>query len=401
MDAPIWHHLIMEKRTARKDVLMATAPMVQCRNDGVRRFAREAGWNLIDLSRLVGGTAGLGGWRGDGALVTLRNDSETVLFAKRLRRAGVPVVDISNQRPEIRIPRVCLDNIAVGRMAAEHFAERNYRNAAWFSTYWTNIQMERFAGFEEAWRSGGADSKPGPRRWILCESIPASRQNDQRAVARWFEKILRAAPKPLALLCHCGEDASRVLAECRMLGIAVPEDIAILSAGDYVGLCGVQSTPISSVGIAGERHGYEAAALLQRLMDGEPPPRSPILISPDPISVRASTDHTASADPLVARALALIDINLGRTWGVAQLASELGVQVLKLERHFRDDLGRTPGDEILRRRIAMAQKLLRETDLALNAIATRCGFCHASYLSNRFRWATGLSPSLWRSRART
>ena len=381
----------------RKDVLLATAPMVQSRGEGVRRFAREAGWSLIDISRLVGGTAGLGGWRGDGALVTLQHDRETSAFVHRLRRAGVPVVDLSNQRPDIRIPRVCLDNVAIGRLAAKHFAERNYRHAAWFSTYWTNVQTERFDGFSEAWANVRRADGP-PLRWVLRESVPAARQNDQRTVARWFTDLLRAAPKPLALLCHSGEDAARILSECRAIGIAVPDEIAILSAGDYVGLCETQAVPISSVGINGERHGYEAAALLQRLMDGEPPPRGPILIQPGELVVRASTDWTAAADPLVAKALELVAGNLSRPWGVAQLSRELGVPPLRLGRHFKAELGRAPGAEILRQRLAKARTLLRETDMPLARIAELCGFCHASYLVNLFRRETGLTPREWRKR---
>lgn len=391
------------KSTKRYDVLLATAPMVPSRSEGIRRFASEAGWNLIDLSRLVGGTAGLGGWRGDGALVTLRRDSEIVSFVRRLRRAHIPVVDLTDQRLDIKVPRTCLDNRMVGHMAAKHFVERNFRHAAWFSTNWMNSQSERFNGFVETWNElRSRVSKPSmdpvlPERWVLSESLPAKRQNDQRAVAQWFGKLLRAAPKPLALVCHCGEDAARVLAECRELGITVPDEIAILSAGDYFGLCKMQTIPISSVGIAGERHGYEAAALLQHLMDGETPPCNPILIPPDPVIVRASTDHTASTDPLVASALALIDKNLHHAWGVAQLCLSLNVTELKLERHFMKELNLSPSDLILKRRIERAKKLLRETNMTTSDVAANCGLCHASYLSNIFHRETGFTPKEWRT----
>ena len=419
----MWYREGMQTRK-RKDVLLSMTPYLPLRNDGVRRFAREAGWNLIDTSRLIGGVGGLSGWRGDGAIVTLREDSETLAFVRRLRRAGVPVVDLSNQRPDIRIPRVCLDNRAVGRLAAEHFIQRNHRRAAWFSTHWMNVQAERFAGFAEAWAAETCPPRGGhfvemplpgpspvgtlprsvrngpvrqpPLRWVLREDVPPSRRNDSRAVARWFATLLHSAPKPLALFCHSNEDAARVLAECRALEIAVPEEIAILSAGDNELICETQSVPLSTVRLSGERHGREAAALLARLMDGEAPPTAPILLPPGAVITRASTDHTAATDPLVARALVLIAANLSRPWGVAQLAATLGVPPLRLERHFTAELGRSPSEEILRQRLARARTLLRETDHPLADIAAQCGFCHASYLSNQFRRATGLAPQAWR-----
>ena len=140
-----------------RDVLLAMTPYSPRRSDGVRRFALEAGWNLIDSTRLVGGLSGLADWRGDGVLATLRGGPETTAFVRRLRRAGIPVVDLTVQRPDIKVPRVCLDNAAVGRAAAAHFREFNHRSAAWFSTHWMNVQVKRFTGFCEAWAGGTAD----------------------------------------------------------------------------------------------------------------------------------------------------------------------------------------------------------------------------------------------------
>ena len=382
-------------RGERRDVLLATAPMVHSRGEGVRRFAREAGWNLIDASRLVGGLGGLAGWRGDGAIVTLRDDAETTAFVRRLRRAGTPAVDLSNQRPDIRLPRVCLDNIAIGRLAARHFAEYNHRHAAWFSTHWMNVHAQRFEGFCEGWNSERADSGEAPERWVLRDGIPPGRWNDARAVTRWLVAHLRAAPKPLAVFCHCVEDAARLLDECETCGIRVPEEVAILATGDDQSACEMLPVPLSCIPHQGEKHGYEAAALLQRLMDGESPPRGSILIPPGEIVVRASTDWTAATDPLVAKALELVAGNLSRPWGVAQLSRELGVPPLRLGRHFKAEVGRTPGAEILRQRLSKARTLLRETDLPLARIAELCGFCHASYLVNLFRRETGLTPREW------
>ncbi|MBQ6247976.1 MAG: helix-turn-helix domain-containing protein [Kiritimatiellae bacterium] len=400
----------------RRDVLLAMTPYSPRRSDGVRRFALEAGWNLIDSTRLVGGLDGLSDWRGDGVIATLRDDPATTAFVRRLSRARIPVVDLTIQRPDIKVPRVCLDNAAVGRVAAEHFKEFNHRNAAWFSTHWMNVHAQRFAGFCVEWNAGGSRSRATaadaqrrvppdvghdgdmvPERWVLSEGVPPGRRNDARAVARWLSARLNAAPKPLALFCHCIEDASRLLAECGASGIRVPEEIAVLTAGDDPMACEMQPVPLSCVPLQGERHGYEAAALLQRLMDGEPPPRSPCLVRPGDVDVRASTNWTAAADPLVAKALALVAGNLSRQWGVAQLSRELGVPPLRIGVHFKAELGRTPGEEILRQRLSKARTLLRETGMTVEEIAVQCGFCHASYLSNLFRREIGMTPRKWRN----
>lgn len=393
----------MIRSMERKDVLLLSAPLFPARNEGIGRFAKESGWNIVPGGLLFDG---LRGWRGDGALVTLRQDPEVLSFVRRLRRRGIPVVDMTSERPEIAIPRVCADNRAIGRLAAEHFAERGYRHAAWFSTNWSPLQAERYAGFAEG-LAGARDAASGraretplkaapPARWVLAEGPAAKSRNDSAAIARWFAGLLRAAPKPLAVLCNETKDAARVLAECRFLGIAVPEEIALLGVGDDPMLCENQAVPLSSIMQNGRRLGLEAAALLGKLMDGEAPPEGPVLVPPSGIAVRASTECVAANDPLVARALALVARNLSRPWGVGQLAAELGVSPASLGRRFKADRGRAPGAEIARQRLVRAKALLRDTTLGLAEIAECCGICNAPYLSNLVRRETGLSPREYR-----
>lgn len=385
----------------RKDVLLLAVPQFPTRDDGIGLFAKEAGWNIVTGDLFFDG---LRGWRGDGALVTLRGNPTILSFLRRLRRRGVPVVDMTFEHPEIGIPRVSVDNRAIGRLAAVHFAERGYRHTAWFSTSWSPLQAERYAGFAEGLangadaasdRVGGSkrrDVASSPERWVLAEGLAAKHLNDSAAIARWFARLLQNAPKPLAILCNETKDAARVLAECRFLGISVPEEIAILGVGDSPILCENQAVPLSSIVQNGQKIGWESAALLERLMNGEPPPKGPVLVPPSGIAVRASTECVAVADPLVARALVMVAQNLSRSWGVGQLAEELGVSPTRLNRQFRAVLGRPPGSEIVRQRIAKAKALLRDTSLGLAEIAGRCGICNAPYLSNLIRRETGLSP---------
>ena len=377
----------------RKDVLLLAAPPFPARNEGIGLIAKEAGWNIVPGNLLFDG---MRGWRGDGALVTLRQDPAVLSFVRRLMRRGIPVVDMTSEHPEIGIPRVCVDNRAIGRLAAEHFAERGYRHAAWFSTNWSPLQAERYAGFAEGLAKEAAVSGL-PEKWVLAEGPSAKRRNDSAAVARWFAGLLRAAPKPLAVLCNETKDAARVLAECRFLGIAVPDEIAILGVGDDPMLCENQAVPLSSIMQNGRRSGMEAAALLGKLMDGGTPPEGPVLVPPAGIAVRASTECVAAGDPLVARALALVARNLSRPWGVGQLAAELGVSPAGLSRRFRADLGCAPGAEIARQRLVRAKALLRDTTLGLAEISALCGICNAPYLSNLVRRETGLSPRRYRA----
>ena len=50
--------------------------------------------------------------------------------------------------------------------------------------------------------------------------------------------------------------------------------------------------------------------------------------------------------------------------------------------------------------MAQARKLLRETDLPLEAIATRVGYRHPSFFIKHFRRDHGVTPAAWRRRTR-
>jgi LacI family transcriptional regulator len=56
----------------------------------------------------------------------------------------------------------------------------------------------------------------------------------------------------------------------------VPEQVAVIGADNDQLICAIASPPLTSVIIDDEKRGYEAAAMLDRLMQGEeiPPRRS-------------------------------------------------------------------------------------------------------------------------------
>ena len=136
----------------QRNILLVIQPAYPERIQGIARFARAHGWHLTIVDRLARFPRG---WRGDGALVTLRGNAETNRFVKGLVRDGIPVVDLSFNHPEIRLPRVSGDHEAFGRLAREHFASLNFRHFAWFSTGWSHVHELRFRGYAVETRDEG------------------------------------------------------------------------------------------------------------------------------------------------------------------------------------------------------------------------------------------------------
>lgn len=103
-----------------------------------------------------------------------------------------------------------------------------------------------------------------------------------------------------------------------------------------------------------------------------------------------------SRDPLVRRALLVLQQNLDDPPSVAEMAERLQVSRRKLERHFTDKLGMSPSDAFLRVRLSQVRLLLGRSDRTISQIAAETGFCDASHLIRVFRDKAGTTPEAWR-----
>ena len=353
--------LRMQKKS--KHVLVMMQPMSDLRFAGIARFAQSHGWFLTVEERFAHG-ANL--WRGDGALVTLRDGGKMLEAVRSLRRRGIPVVDMVVNMPDIRLPRVANDHQAVGRLAANHFMERNFRQVAWFSTGVSHVHDLRRTALEKA-LSGRA---------AMYDWTYNSRSNWQTFLG-WLKGRLSTTIMPLGVLAYDESDAARLLNACLDLGYAIPEDVSILAVGNDFQLCERQAIAISNIEQNMERGGFAAAALLNRLMNGGKAPKKDILIQPTGIVLRKSTDLLAASDPRCRAALKFIKDNLSRPFGAQEIAQALAIKRNLLDELFRKEIKSSVGAEIKRQRIERVKKLLAETDMTLDNIAAATGFCNA------------------------
>jgi AraC-like DNA-binding protein len=147
--------------------------------------------------------------------------------------------------------------------------------------------------------------------------------------------------------------------------------------------------------------------LLERLWSA--PPGFPHLIAADVVEllaiIVAGTDEETQhlimqgprdveslTDPLVAEALRLIWSGSHLRLTVAALGKELRTTSRSLERRFKQALGRTVKEEILRCRLDRVRRLLVDTDLSISEIVTASGFASADALTRAVRKADGVTP---------
>jgi LacI family transcriptional regulator len=300
-------------------------------------------------------------------------------------------------RPYIKIPRVIGDNSAIGQFAAEHFLERGLRNFAWFSNRTGNVGQLRFIAFRDHL------AKHGFTCTNLSENQKALKTENTSGqyMHKWLGQILVRMPQPLGIFAYNDYDAADVIDTCLSSGLSVPDDVAVLGVDNNEMVCSCQTVPISSINHDLERIGYEAAALLDQLMNGKTAPKHYTLIPPRGITVRQSTDTMAVHHPAVRKALLFLRENFNKNFSTTEMANAVGTSRRTLENAFRKELKHSIHDETLRFRLNRVRDYLLNTSLHIIDIAAHTGFCHPQHLNNSFRKVFGSTPLKYRKRYQT
>ena len=357
--------------------------------EGVGRYVREHGpWliyfqrrGLVDLA-----PRWLRDWKGHGIIAR----TATAGMAKKLLATGLPVVELLGER-EIRPAKVHADNVAEGRLAAEHLLDCGLRHFGFFASYdsWAIPLQQK--GFQQTLAEKGYSCEIFEHPEKL-RRLPAWATAQRPAVVGW----LRQLPKPAGVFTPDLEHALCLLELCRAKGIAVPEQIAILVNGDDPVLYNVTTPPLSGVDTNPSLVGYEAAALLNRMMAGGRPPKDVLWVQPARVVARQSTDVLNISDAEVALAVRFIREHACRGIDVSDVSVAGSFSRRGLERRFQAILNRTPKEEILRVQLERAKMLLERRDMNIELVARQSGFASFKNFARIFSRHLGVTPRQYR-----
>lgn len=357
---------------------------------GVSQYMRANGpWTIYFEHRSLQDPAPpwLRGWHGDGIITTL-----VPKFGSLVLGTGIPTVDLDDQTPRSDLPTVQSDHEAIGALAAEHLLERGFTCLAFVGYPSFEWSRRRWAGFEASVRAAGyrceqfANSHP-----VTWGHQQAEWEAEVDDLARW----VREYPKPLGLMACNDYRGIQVLHACRRANVAIPEEVAVIGVDNEVLACELAYPPLSSVVPDCRRIGYEAALMLDCMMNGEPHAVRKD-IPPLGLVTRQSTDIMAISDPVLAEAMRFIRLRACSGIRVEDVLEHVAVSRSVLQRRFRAGLGRTIHSAIASVRLSRAKALLAETDLPLPEVAHRVGYSSLEYLITSFRTLTGMTPGAFR-----
>lgn len=331
--------------------------------------------------------ANLKGWPGDGVIAPLHTTAELRLA----RSLKVPVVNISGALRKSSLPRVTYDNAAIGRFAAEHLLQTGARHFAYYGLRGFWFSHERKRGFMASIHEAGGqvsvlDTQPGYASFHTWDYWA-------QPLEQWLKKL----HLPVGLMAVHDLRASLVVTSCLRLGLRVPDDVAVIGVDNEEIACRFCPVPLSSVARNERQTGYEAAALLYRLMTGEPSLVGDILVPPDRVVKRRSTDLATVENQQLAEVIQYIREHLGEEFGVKGLMRVTPNSRRWLERQFHETFRCSPSEYILRLRVERAKELLTDgKDIAIGRIARECGFSGSRQFAAIFRRLVGTTPTAYR-----
>lgn len=326
-------------------------------------------------------------WKADGIIGQFYNTEEVGKFT----RAGIPVIAQDFKERFSEIPNITGAYRETGRMGAEYFLEKGFRNFAFYGFRNIVWSRERAEGFTQRVKEAGY-------------TVHLYERTDSRAVDLWHYKPstlsrwLKSLPKPVALM-TCDDNLGNHITEAsRHNKIKIPDEIAVLGVDNDEMLCELSDPPLSSIKLDTEKSGYEAARLMHRMIKEKKTKAEDVIVQPTQVVSRVSTDIFASTDKYIVNALKYIHENLDKNLKVTQVLKEVPMSRRSLEKRFAMTTGYPVYEYIYNKRIEKFAEKLLETDMTIFEIALDLGLSDSKNIARQFKQLKGLTPLAYRKK---
>ena len=307
--------------------------------------------------------------------------------------SGLPAMIRGIETPTSNAFRMVTDQVAIGRMAAEHFLGRGFKRFAYCGFDDMIWSQQRGENFNKTIKKAGYKcyfyQQPKVKRLRTADK-------EQAIIAEW----LKSLPKPIALMAGNDDRSQDVLAACKMANLDVPTEVAILGVDNDELVCSLSYPQLSSIALSTEGAGYKAARILYKLMSGQKIAQSEkeVPISPLHVVTRQSTDITAIEDRQVAEAINFVRKHSKELILVGDVAEAVSLSRRTLEQRFRKLLKHSVHEEIARTRVDQMAIMLTDTNLPISQIARLLGYSYANNISRYFKQQKGMNPLEYRKK---
>ncbi len=364
--------------------------------EGIVDFALQAGWLLTIVSDVNGHLApalqSVNASRYDG-LITITPEDDSAI-SKIIRNTTVPTLNLFDSGSEINMPKVLMNHHVIGRMGADHLMDQGIEYLAFIRTSEGRQWRERAHGFHEQVKSRGRTLF---RLDLTAVGLSVFDRLADRERVPWLASQLLRLPRPLGVMIQDDTLYWHIIEACARASLHIPKDIAVASVGNIESLCKLSEPALTSVDPNYRRLGYEAAALLDRLMNGASAPSAPLLVPPGHVEIRGSTDYYAVDDKTLRAVLKFMRKNFrDPSLSVEDIVKASGTSRRNLYSIFEHHWPRSIADTLAEFRVLEGKRLLAMTDLKQYSVAVQSGFSSEAQMSRAFSKQVGVTPGKFR-----
>ncbi len=316
-------------------------------------------------------------WELDGLITTCKSRES----AEQLAALPCVVVNVSGSLDPPPPDSVLGDDWQIGTLAAESLLSLGHRQFG-VVTYGDKrrYMIDRAEGFAVTVRASGG-------------TYLGTAKVDEPDETAWFAEL----PRPVGLFLVNDFGGPALLAELARHQIDVPDDAAIVAAGQMTSMSQLLRPQLSTIDGDPIGRGRRAAELLDALMRGDAVSQvEPIRVPPLGVTMRASSDALAVGDEMISQALSYLRAHFCEEVDFEDVAGAAGTSRRTLERRVRQRIGRSLAEELYRLRLNEAKRLLAMTTLDTVDVALRSGFISRSALSHAFRKHLDTTPTAYR-----
>ena len=331
--------------------------------------------------------------------VALRTDCDGYLLRGAVPARSLPKPHLRRSvlvtgEDDLPCPRVWVDDSELGRIAASHLLALAPSSFLSVSPLGIAAFARRDASFAESVSSSGVEVRTADISRALPKKFDPEKER-KRIVA-----AVRKLPTPIGVMCPDAGIAYRVFDALHSIGYTVPDDAMVVACEDDEVAALACRPQLSAIDCRGRAVGYEAAALLHRLLEGDSSivARHRKWVAPGPLARRASTQPARTKDTAIRAALEFMRKRLAEPISVKDIAAHVNLSRRTLERLFRRETGRSPAADLLSMRLELASQLLDGSPMRIAEVSLRCGFRSVTHFNNQFRKRYHCTPSEYRMR---
>jgi LacI family transcriptional regulator len=190
--------------------------------------------------------------RVDGLILASSQSPDRLELFEELRSRKMPLVLIDRPIEGVRASFVGVDNEAVGKLATTHLIERGCRRIAHLRGPKIGLAAKRLNGYTASLKKNRLTAPPG-------YVVDAGFQDHSGYQA--MKKLLAAGPRPDGVFCYNDPVAIGAMKALREAGLRVPEDVAVVGAGN-VHYSDALAVPLTTIDQKTREIGARAAELL-------------------------------------------------------------------------------------------------------------------------------------------